>query len=271
MRAAILTLLLVTACGEEPLQPEANTTKAEPATTPAPAPPWPAVPAAEAYSAEGENDLYGFKFEWSAEAADVQQLVKRFTEDMEKTKAELASSAKADRDERKKRGFDFHPYETQVSYETAGRSDRLLSLQSSVYSFTGGAHGSSGSGAVLWDRTNAREIEIGDLLQSGQSWTGAIRQPFCVLLDREREARRGEPVEKDDMFGECPKYDELTVLLSDEDKNGRFDHIRVIADQYVAGPYAEGPYEILLPITATMIERINPEYHASFEPRPPIK
>jgi len=61
------------------------------------------------------------------------------------------------------------------------------------------------------------------------------------------------------------------VLLSDEDKNGRFDHIKVIADQYVAGPYAEGPYEILLPITAAMIERVKPDYRSSFEPRPPVK
>lgn len=266
-----MTLLLVTACGEKPSQRQANETKAEPvapAAQPAPKPP---APPAQAFSVEGENDLYSFKFGWSAEAAAVPELAKRFTQNMERTKAETGSSAKADRDERRKGGFDFHPYETQVSYETAGQSDRLLSLESGVYSFTGGAHGSSGSGAILWDRTAAREIGISDLLQPGQTWTGAIRQPFCVLLDREREERRGEPVDRNDMFGECPKYEELTVLLNDEDKSGRFDHIKVFADQYVAGPYAEGPYEILLPITATMIERLKPEYRASFEPRPPVK
>jgi hypothetical protein len=99
----------------------------------------------------------------------------------------------------------------------------------------------------------------------------AIRQPFCVLLDREREKRRGEPVKRDDMFGNCPDYGEVTVLLRDSDKNGRFDHIAITADQYVAGPYAEGPYEISLPITAAMIERLKPDYRASFEPRPGVK
>jgi len=72
------------------------------------------------------------------------------------------------------------------------------------------------------------------------------------------------------MFGECPKYEELTVLLADADKNGRFDRIKVVADQYVAGPYAEGPYEISLPITAAMIDRLKPEYRPSFEPKPPV-
>ena len=38
-----------------------------------------------------------------------------------------------------------------------------------------------------------------------------------------------------------------------------------------AGPYAEGPYEIPLPITAALIERLNADYRASFEPRPPVK
>jgi hypothetical protein len=271
MRALILTLLLLAACGEKPNQPAANETEAEtvaPAVQPLPKP---AASTAKAFSVEGENDLYSFKFGWSAEAAAVPELAKRFTTDLEKTKTELGSTAKADRDERRKEGYDFHPYETQVSYETAGQSDRLLSLESAVYSFTGGAHGSSGSDAILWDRVAARELKIVDLLQPGQSWTGAIRQPFCVLLDREREARRGEPVDRSDMFGECPKYEELTVIISDDNRNGRFDHLKVIADQYVAGPYAEGPYEILLPITAAMIERLKPEYRGSFEPRPPVK
>jgi len=272
MRATILTLLLLTACGEKASQPEVNETKAAEPVAPASSPaPKPAAPPAKAFSTEGENDLYSFKFDWSAEAAAIPELVERFSSDMEKTKAELGSTAKADRDERREQGYDFHPYETQVSYETAGQSDRLLSLESSVYSFTGGAHGSTGSGAILWDRTAAREVKISDLLELGQTWTGAIRQPFCVLLDREREERRGEPVGRTDMFGECPKYEELTVLLTDADKDGRFDQIKVIADQYVAGPYAEGPYEILLPITAVMIERLKPEFRASFEPRPPVK
>ena len=231
----------------------------------------PAVPVVKPFSVEEENDLYSFSYSWPGEAAAVPQLAAKFTREMEEAKSRLVSDAKADRDERRKQGFDFHPYESQLNYETAGQSFRLLSLQMSVYAFTGGAHGSSGSGALLWDRQLARQISIPDVLKAGQSWTGAIRQPFCVLLDREREERRGEPVRPDDMFGECPKYDELTVVLSDEDKNGRFDHILVTADQYVAGPYVEGDYEISLPITAAMIERLKPEYRPSFEPKPPVK
>ncbi len=273
MRPLVPVLILLAACSEKAPMPEANTTapdvsNASASSTPSKSD---APPAATAFSAEEDTDLYGFKYDWPAEAAAIPQLVARFTKDMEKAKAELISGAKEDREERGRRGYDYHPHETQVSYETAGQSDRLLSLESSVYGFTGGAHGSSGSGSLLWDRKLARELTVSDLLQPGTSWTGAIRQPFCTLLNREREKRRGEPVQPDDLFGDCPKYHDVTVLLSDEDSNGRFDHIHVIADQYVAGPYAEGPYEILLPITAAMIERLKPEYRPSFEPRPPVK
>ena len=238
---------------------------------PKPAVPASAKPAAKAFSASDENDLYQFEYAWPTEAVAVPQLDARFRRDMEKAKAELISGAKAARDERAKQGYDYHPHATQMSYETAGQSERLLSLESMVYGFTGGAHGSTGSGSLLWDRQSSREITLQDLLRQGQSWTGALRQPFCILLDREREKRRQEPVKPDDLFGNCPELKELTVLLADTDKNRRFDHVKVIADQYVAGPYAEGPYDISLPITAKMIERLKPAYASSFEPRPPVR
>jgi hypothetical protein len=229
------------------------------------------APAAKPFKVEEKSSLYNFSYSWSAEAAAIPELVERFTKDKDKLKAETVATAKKDRDERLKQGFPFNAYDIQKSYETAGESERLLSLELSVYSFTGGAHGSSGSGSLIWDRLLKREVSIEDLLQPGTSWTNAIRQPFCVLLNREREKRREEPVKPDDMFGNCPEYKEVTVIPTDADKNGRFDHLNVIADQYVAGPYAEGNYEISLPATATMIERLKPEYRPSFEPRPGVK
>jgi len=271
MKLFVPVLVLLAACNEQAPVREANRS-APSASSNAPAPAnSTAAPAAKPFSVEEETGLYGFKYGWSAEAAAVPQLDHRFTNDMERVKAEMISGAREDQEERVRQGYEYHPHETQVSYETVGQSERLLSLESSVYGFSGGAHGSSGSGSLLWDRKLAREVSVSDLLRPGTSWTGAIRQPFCTLLNREREKRREEPVKPDDLFGDCPKYEDVTVLLSDEDKNGRFDHINVIADQYVAGPYAEGPYEILLPITAAMIERLKPDYRASFEPKPPVK
>ena len=265
MRVSLLALTFLAACHEQSVTADdADSPKAVLAER------VPVRLTAVGPKADSDDDLYEFDYAWSPEAAAIPELAARFGADMEKLKAELVSGAKADRDERAKVGYDYHPHSLGKVYETAGQSDRLLSLEMSVYGFTGGAHGSTGSGSILWDRRLEREVSLQELLRPEQSWTGAIHQPVCVLLNREREKRRQEPVKPDDLFGNCPEMNELTVLLSDNDKNGRFDHVKVIADQYVAGPYAEGPYDILLPITAKMIERLKPEYASSFEPRPPV-
>jgi hypothetical protein len=271
MRALILAFALLASCSEQTATSNGAAETADERDSAAAVPAKAPAPAAKAVSVSEENDLYEFEYGWPAEAAAVPQLDARFKKDMAKAKADLIAGAKEDRDERVKQGYDYHPHATHMSYETAGQSERLLSLERTVYGFTGGAHGSTGSGSILWDRQSARELSIQDLLQQGQSWAGAIRQPFCVLLNREREKRREEPVKPDDLFGNCPEMKEVAVVLSDTDRNGRFDHITVIADQYVAGPYAEGPYDISLPITARMIKRVKPEFAPSFEPRPPVR
>jgi hypothetical protein len=266
VRLSILAFILLVACGRREAPPAEKQVSAPQAVTAKPA-----QPPAKPFELTEENDLYSFRYGWPAEAAAIPQLSEQFQEDMEKMKAELVAEAKEDRAARNSDGYEYHPHESQRNYTTAGQSERLLSLEMAGYSFTGGAHGTGYTDALLWDRAQAKELKIGQLLLPNMSWTGAIRQPFCTLLDRQREKKRGEPVRKDDMFGECPPYDDLTVLLSDLNHDGRFDHVQVIADQYVAGPYAEGPYEIALPITSKMIDRLKPEFRSSFEAQPPVQ
>jgi hypothetical protein len=172
---------------------------------------------------------------------------------------------------RKKANMEFAGLNFSRSWETAGQSKLLLSLVESTGTYTGGAHPNSGTRALLWDRKRGREIAISALLQPGKSWDGAIRQPFCILLDRERSKRRQEPVERGDWPSQCPELKELTVALADHDRDGRFEHLDITADAYVAGPYAEGPYDISLPLTQTMLGRLKPEFRPSFEPQLPVQ
>jgi hypothetical protein len=214
-----------------------------------------------------------FSYKWSAEAAAVPSLDRRF-------RAEAARQLKEHREtvaeERRMRRRVNSPmsdvrYAFDRSWTTSGQSSRLLSLLAQTYTFTGGAHGNHRSTALLWDRRLGREVTIDSLLARRSWWDGAIRQPFCTLLDRERAKRRQGPVDRSAMFGECPPLEDVTLSLTDTDRNGRFDHVLVTADPYVAGSYAEGEYEISLPLTATMLARLKPEYRASFEPQPPVQ
>ena len=212
-----------------------------------------------------------FSYAWPAQAAAIPTLNRWMQADANKIFKREAASAASDARQSKKSNYPFHKHDIQMTWEAAGQSARLLSLEGSFWGFTGGAHGNGSITALLWDRTGNTRIELQQLLTAGQSWTSAIRQPFCVLLDRERVKRRRAPLEKGGMFSGCPAYKEVTVLIADKNGNGRFEHVQVTADPYVAGPYVEGAYDIDLPITAAMIARLKPEYRASFEAQRPVQ
>jgi hypothetical protein len=212
-----------------------------------------------------------FRYAWSGEAQAVPALAQRFRGDAAARKAEMLRVASAERAFRREAKLDWNGLQFSREWKTLGQSPALLSLVSTTSSYTGGAHPNTNTKALLWDRRANREITTGALLQAGKSWAGAIRQPFCVFLNRERVKRRQGPVTGDNWTAKCPALKELTVALADQNRNGRFDHVAVIADAYVAGPYAEGAYTISLPLTAAMLARLKPAFSAGFEPQPPVQ
>ena len=70
------------------------------------------------------------------------------------------------------------------------------------------------------------------------------------------------------MFDECPKLDEIALVPTDKDGNGRFERLILTASPYVAGPYAEGSYEIELAITPDVLTALKADYRESFEAQP---
>jgi hypothetical protein len=184
---------------------------------------------------------------------------------LEKVKADLLKGAQEDKEYREKEGFEFHGYMSSTDYKTAGQSDRLLSLSVDAGSYTGGAHGNSGTSALLWDRQAGREIKAADLFTEAANRDRLLTQRWCDALNMAREERRGELIGGGGMFDECPTLDEIAVIPTDKNGNGRFDTLMLIASPYVAGPYVEGSYEIELGVTPDLIAALRNEYRASFE------
>jgi hypothetical protein len=67
------------------------------------------------------------------------------------------------------------------------------------------------------------------------------------------------------MFDDCPGLDDIAIIPTDKDGNGRFERLMLVASPYVAGPWAEGSYEIELGVTSDLIAAIKEEYRAGFE------
>ncbi len=263
MKRALPLAVLLAACTQQPSPPAANQiTEVPPATKPI-------EPNAKAFVYDEKNDLIEYHFGWSAEAAAVPQLVRRFRTEMDKDKTEILANAKADKAYRDKEGYPFNGYTSSTDYMTAGQSPRLLSLSVDVGTYTGGAHGNSGTGGLLWDRRSSREIKVGDLFAGLDNMGRLLTQRWCDALNTAREEKRGEPVGGGGMFHDCPTLSEIAIVPTDKDENGKFERLILTASPYVAGPYVEGSYEIELAMTPDLIAALKAAYRSSFEARQP--
>jgi hypothetical protein len=150
------------------------------------------------------------------------------------------------------------PVEWSERWTAEAETDQLLALSSRRYSFTGGAHGNLELGGVIWDRAAARRIAFPELFADPKAAFAAIRPAFCKALDAERaERRQGARAAQ---FEDCPDLAALTLLPVGA---GTVTMLKVAVPPYVAGPWSEGAYEILLD-AAPLRPLLLPRYAASF-------
>lgn len=261
--ALILTpLILLAACGQEEPAPVATAGAAEvtaPVATEA------APPPAQAVDVKTENPRYSFAYAYPAAAAGIPALRALLDADLAKSRVELAANAREGESASKQDGFDFSPYEQSTRWTLVTELPGWLSLKRDSYEFTGGAHGNSGTSALLWDKAANQRRDPLALFVSKAAFDAALRGAFCDALDRERGKRRGAPVDRTsgDGFEECLAPSSITVLLGSSNRQ-QFNRIGFVADPYAAGPYAEGSYEVTLPVTPALIRAVRPEYRALF-------
>lgn len=236
------------------------------AATPTPSPE-PADTKPEALKVSEDTPLYSFDFAYPVEVAAIPELKERLDSEMTKAKEKLIAQAKSAEASAREDGFPYNAYAEGTNWLVVANTPRFLSLSAAVYSYTGGAHPNSGTRTLVWDREAKRALAPVDFFTSADALEGAVRDRFCAALEKERGQRRGPEGEKvEGEFGECPPLADLTVLLGSS--NGRkFNRIGLVADPYVAGPYAEGDYDITVPVTAEVLEVVRPAYKDAFAPR----
>jgi hypothetical protein len=211
------------------------------------------------------NDLYEFEYSYPAAAAAIPDLRKWLDADLEEERRELIEGAQEQLEQSKKNGFPFHPFGYWAAWKVVTDLPGWLSLSGSVSTYEGGAHPNHGFDALLWDRQANLRREPEDLFVSEAALSRAIRRDFCRELDTQRAKKRGAPIDpqSDDPFDECIDPAESTVILGSSNSK-TFDRIGILVAPYAAGPYAEGEYEVTLPVTDAVLAAVKPEYRAAF-------
>lgn len=207
-----------------------------------------------------------FAYAWPAAAAAIPEIDAKLRKDMAMQKADALKMATQDQKSAKESGYPFRAHSLEKTWAVSADTSRFLALKSEVYSYTGGAHGMSSYDVLLWDKPRDRETSVQALMTSPAAFAGAVRERFCAALDQERAKKRGEPVARgDDPFTQC--IDLMQEVLLPSSKDGKLiDGITVVIAPYSAGPYAEGSYEISLPVDAAMRKAIKTEYQDAFAP-----
>ncbi|MEL7446858.1 MAG: DUF4163 domain-containing protein [Pseudomonadota bacterium] len=214
----------------------------------------------EATSDEATRD---FNYSWPRQASAIPELAKLLEQRRDAALAEQKSEwqealeefAGSDCVACRNRGYG-------AEWQVVADLPRFLSLSSSRYTYTGGAHGNSDFDALIWDREESAALNPLALFTSPDAVAKAIRKPWCDGLRAEKEKRLGEAGDSS-IFGGCPTLDQLNLLIGSS--NGEtFDRIGLQAAPYVAGSYAEGAYEVTVPVTQDVIDAVQPQYKEFF-------
>ena len=270
-----LACLVLTACSaknDSPPAPKpsasaAATSTAHPAPTPTASASATATPAG-ANSVKEQNDLYSFSYSWPAAAGNIAPLAKQLEAGLEKSKQDLLASAQKGKEESDSNGFPYNPNYYSETWKVVANLPRWLSLTGDFSTYTGGAHGNYGRETLVWDKKVARGFPAIDMFTSAKALGDALGDDLCKALDRERaKKRKGTPKGQIlDDFTQCVGVDQATVMVGSS--NGRtFNRIGVWFGPYVAGPYAEGAYELSFNVDQAILDAVKPAYRDAFSIR----
>lgn len=263
MRAlALLLPALAAACSAQD-QPSPGPSSEAAAQPPAPPEP-PAQTPVTAREVHEKNDLYEFDYSYPASAGAVPQLKALLDSDLDTARSKLKAEAKQGQEAARANGYPYHPYTHSVDWKVVTDMPAWLSLSTLIGYYSGGAHPNYGYDTILWDRIAGKRRAPVDLFTSKAALQDAIRAPFCKELDRQRARKRsGQSMGDIPEFSDCIDPTEQTVILGSS--NGKaFNRIGILIGPYAAGPYAEGDYEVTVPVTPQVLAAVRPEFRAAF-------
>jgi len=267
----LLAALMIAGCGAQPAgQADAPNMTGNDAGNDAAAnlarPPAQAAPANAVAIKEKVGEIE-FDYSWPQAAAEIAGLDSWLRSNGEHLRKQTLDGGRADEAEAKKAGYPFRGHTYEEHWSVVADVPALLVMQSEGYVYTGGAHGMPIVTTLLWDKASSKRLPA-DALMDMTVLDRGLNDRFCAALDAERAKRRGAPVKTGDPnelreFVQCVDLGKQTILPVS--RNGQaLDTIRVVIMPYEAGPYAEGIYQLDLPVDAAVMQAVKPAYKDAF-------
>jgi hypothetical protein len=224
-----------------------------------------ASPAA-ANTVKVKTDLYEFSFSYPATVVPpVKTILDR---ESAAIRAKVIRDSTSDRRQALKSNYPYRPHSSDIQWKVVTDLPGWLSLSSETYLYTGGAHGNTVFDTLLWDKAAKLRRKPLDLFVSPAALSAAVKAPFCAGLAVERKKKRGGEVWSNDIpeFSGCiDPIKDATVILGSRG-GGRFTRIGFLIPPYAAGPYAEGSYQVTVPVTPAVLRAVKPQFRAAFAP-----
>lgn len=159
---------------------------------------------------------------------------------------------------------DMPPYQKDIALTAAAETGRLLSLKRVDLDYSGGAHPNTLRSGILWDKTAKRRLTASDLFAKGADLS-VLDQALCTAINGAKRARSPDAASVSLEGGDwsCPRAAATQFILAGGSQPGKAAGLVFLIDPYQVGPYAEGPYEIAVPLNVFR-SLLAPEYAGEF-------
>ncbi len=159
---------------------------------------------------------------------------------------EFAKAAAGDRARYVLKGRHPGQYARKVVWTITAITPRLISLKSAWFADTGGAHPNHGSGSYLWDRAHNQRLLQSELFKPDYDFS-ALDPVLCQAVTKVKTERMGPT---DPKSWTCPEWADSRAVLVPSTRPYRVGGLMFLFDPYVIGAYAEGDYEVTIPLSA---------------------
>lgn len=179
---------------------------------------------------------------------------------------EFANQAVTDRAELANDGFEQPQYFRKIVWHLTAETTGLISTYSQIEEYAGGAHGNLAFHPVLWDKASDKPLDPQTLFAADADLKPAENY-LCRQVEAERSKRAETPITQASSGFGCPKLKSAHFVLIPSTEAGKAAAIDVLFAPYEVGPYAEGTYQIRLPLNIIK-DAIAPAYAAQFGGNP---